>query len=156
MPAKQAINGKLQGSVAAYLRCGGVVNNQITSKNVNKNIAIIPPPLISGLSSQVQGRIQDFVEGGIHWNISIPYPGAIHWKKGTFFIFWQCVGKVHKEHETTKLFLVTLPNIHRFEKITHTLSNKPFLIRLRFDRIMVMSLWPHSFLAHPVVALKVE
>jgi len=26
---KQAINGKLQGSVATYLRCGGVVNNQI-------------------------------------------------------------------------------------------------------------------------------
>ena len=27
--AKQAINNKLQGSVAAYLRCGVVVNNQI-------------------------------------------------------------------------------------------------------------------------------
>ena len=27
--AKQAINDKLQGSVAKYLRCGGVVNNQI-------------------------------------------------------------------------------------------------------------------------------
>jgi len=29
MSAKQAINGKLQGSVATYLKCGGVVNNQI-------------------------------------------------------------------------------------------------------------------------------
>jgi len=29
MLAKQAINDKLQGSVAAFLRCGGVVNNQI-------------------------------------------------------------------------------------------------------------------------------
>jgi len=29
MPAKQAINDKLQATVAAYLRCGGVVNNQI-------------------------------------------------------------------------------------------------------------------------------
>ena len=29
MSAKQAINDKLQGSVAAYLRCGGVVNNEI-------------------------------------------------------------------------------------------------------------------------------
>jgi len=29
MSAKQAINNKLQGSVAAYLRCGGNVNNQI-------------------------------------------------------------------------------------------------------------------------------
>ena len=30
MSAKQAINDKLQCSVATYLRCGGVVNNQIT------------------------------------------------------------------------------------------------------------------------------
>ena len=29
MSAKQAINDKLQGSLAAYLRCGRVVNNQI-------------------------------------------------------------------------------------------------------------------------------
>jgi len=29
MSAKQAINDKLQCSVATYLRCGGVVNNQI-------------------------------------------------------------------------------------------------------------------------------
>jgi len=29
MSAEQAINDKLQGSVATYLRCGGVVNNQI-------------------------------------------------------------------------------------------------------------------------------
>ena len=29
MSAKQAINDKLQGSVATYLRCDGVVNDQI-------------------------------------------------------------------------------------------------------------------------------
>jgi len=29
LSAKQASNDKLQGSVATYLRCGGVVNNQI-------------------------------------------------------------------------------------------------------------------------------
>jgi len=29
MSAKQALSDKLQGSVAAYLRCGGIVNNQI-------------------------------------------------------------------------------------------------------------------------------
>jgi len=29
MLTKQATNDKLQGSVAAYLRCGGLVNNQI-------------------------------------------------------------------------------------------------------------------------------
>jgi len=41
MSAKQAINDKLQGSVAAYLRCGGVVNNQIkkrfTAESVSEN-----------------------------------------------------------------------------------------------------------------------
>ena len=29
MAAKQAINNNLQGTVATYMRCGGVVNNQI-------------------------------------------------------------------------------------------------------------------------------
>ena len=29
LSAKEAINDKLQGSVATYLRCGGVVNEQI-------------------------------------------------------------------------------------------------------------------------------
>ena len=29
MSAKQAINDKLQGSVATYLRCGGIIDNQI-------------------------------------------------------------------------------------------------------------------------------
>ena len=29
MSAKQAINYKLQGSVATHLRCGGIVNKQI-------------------------------------------------------------------------------------------------------------------------------
>jgi len=29
MSAKQTVNDKLQGSVATYFRCGGVVNSQI-------------------------------------------------------------------------------------------------------------------------------
>jgi len=42
MLAKQAINDKLQGSAAAYLRCGGIVNNQtkkglLLSLRVEKN-----------------------------------------------------------------------------------------------------------------------
>jgi len=32
MSAKQAINDKLQGSVATYLRYGGVVNNKIKKR----------------------------------------------------------------------------------------------------------------------------
>ena len=43
MSAKQAINDKLQGSVAAYLTCVGVVNNQtkkglLLSLRVKKNL----------------------------------------------------------------------------------------------------------------------
>jgi len=34
MSAKQAINDKLQGSVATYLRCGGVVNNNQIKKGL--------------------------------------------------------------------------------------------------------------------------
>ena len=33
-------------------------------------------------------------------------------------------------HETTTFLLVTLPNIHRFKKNTHSLSSNPFLIWL--------------------------
>jgi len=45
MSAKQAINDKLLGSVATYLRCGGVVNNQIKkglllSLRVKKNKSV--------------------------------------------------------------------------------------------------------------------
>jgi len=48
MSAKHAINNKLQGSVATYLRYGGVVNNQIKKglllslrvKNVFKSVNI--------------------------------------------------------------------------------------------------------------------
>ena len=39
-----------------------------------------------------------------------------------------CVGQARKVHETITFLLVTLPNIHRFKKITHRLSNEPFLI----------------------------
>jgi len=46
MSAKQSLNGKLQGSVATYLRCGGVVNNQIKkglllSVRVKKNLTSV-------------------------------------------------------------------------------------------------------------------
>ena len=37
MSAKQAINDKLQCSVATYLRYGGVVNNQIIAESASEN-----------------------------------------------------------------------------------------------------------------------
>jgi len=41
----------------------------------------------------------------------------------------QCDGQARKVHKTATLLLVTLPSIHRFKKkISHTLSNKPFLV----------------------------
>ena len=39
MSAKQAISDKLQGSVATYLRCGRVVNNQIKKKFINESVS---------------------------------------------------------------------------------------------------------------------
>jgi len=41
MSTKQAINDKLQGSVATYLRCGGVVNNQIKKGFVAESARVI-------------------------------------------------------------------------------------------------------------------
>ena len=39
MSAKQAINDKLQGSVAAYLRCGGIFNMHLTA-NLTRNLPV--------------------------------------------------------------------------------------------------------------------
>jgi len=45
MSAEQAINDKLQGTVATYLRCGGVVNNQI-----RKGLLLSLPVIVGTLS----------------------------------------------------------------------------------------------------------
>ena len=37
--AKQAIKDKLQGSVATYLRCGGVYNNQIKKRFIAESVS---------------------------------------------------------------------------------------------------------------------
>ena len=37
MSTKQAINDKLQESVTTYLRCGGVVNNQIKIRFIDES-----------------------------------------------------------------------------------------------------------------------
>jgi len=36
---KQAINDNLQGCVATYLRCGGILNNQIKKKFIVKSVS---------------------------------------------------------------------------------------------------------------------
>jgi len=49
---KQAINDKLQGNVATYLRCGGVVNNQI-KKGIGVSVKKIK---IGGYLAKLQAR----------------------------------------------------------------------------------------------------
>jgi len=105
MSAKQAINDILQGSVAAYLRCGGVVNNQI-KKGLLLSLTVKKIKSVNIWQSYKQESdcLAHFLR-----LLAVCWPAR-------------------KVHETTTLLLVTLPNIHRFKKITHTLSNKPFLI----------------------------
>jgi len=68
MSAKPAIDDKLQGSVATYLRCGGVVNNQIDryigeSRSTGQNfrlhlgLNIGLENLVSVLVSTVRSRV---------------------------------------------------------------------------------------------------
>ena len=47
MLTKQATNDKLQGSVAAYLRCDGAVNNQI-KKNLLLSLSVVKCLVTSG------------------------------------------------------------------------------------------------------------
>jgi len=44
-------------------------------------------------------------------------------------------------------------NIHLTQNLPTNFQWQKFFNRLRFDRIMVMSLWPRFFLAHPVYIL---
>jgi len=105
--AKQAINDKLQGSVATYLRCGGVVNNHI-----KKGLL---------LSLWVKFFLNRWIYDKVtSKNVIVSC---------TFSVFKQCVGQAHKVHETITFLLVTLPNIHRLV-FTRRLSYKPFLIWL--------------------------
>jgi len=53
--AKQAINDKLQGSVATYLRCGGVVNNQI-KKGLLLSLRVKKKILIGEYLAKLQAR----------------------------------------------------------------------------------------------------
>jgi len=89
MSAKQAINDKLLLSVATYLRCGGVVNNQIKKG------------LLLSLRVKKINRLNFF--------------GKITSKKVivscTFLVFQQCFGQARKVHETIRFLLVTLKNI---------------------------------------------
>ena len=83
---KQATNDKLQGLVATYLRCGGVVNNQINND------------LLLSLS------VKKYLKSVNIWQSYTQERGCpVHYVR-------LCTAK--SAHETTMFLLVTLPNIH--------------------------------------------
>ena len=84
MSANQAINDKLQGSVATYLRYGMVVNNQIR-KGLWLSLSVI------FLNRQIFGKVTSK-------NVIV---------SSTFFVFYQCVGKACKVNETITFLLKT-------------------------------------------------
>ena len=92
MSAKQAINDKLQGSVATYLRCGGVVNNQIKKGLLLSVSEIFFFKSVNIWQSYKQER--DCFVYFLHL-LAVCWPSA-------------------QVHETIKFLLVTLSNIHRF------------------------------------------
>ena len=108
MSAKQAISDKLQGSVATYLKCHGLVNNQIKR-------------FIAEFVSEQNFKIGEY----------LAKLQARAWLSHALCAPSQRTAKRRKKvHETITFLLVTLPNIYRFKKITDRLSNKPFLIWL--------------------------
>jgi len=92
MSPKQAINDKLQGSVATYLRCGGVVNNKIKK----------------GLLLSL--RVKKFLKSMNIWQ-------SYKQERDCFVHFLRLLAVRWPSapvHETITFLLVTLPNIHRF------------------------------------------
>jgi len=91
MSAKQAINGKLQDSIATYLTCGGVVNNQISKD-------LLLSPSVNFLTGKYLAQLQATSK-----NVIVSSSRSV--------LAWRASRKVH---ETTTFLLKTLHNIHQF------------------------------------------
>ena len=91
MSAKQAINDKLQGSVATYFRCSGVVNNQIKK----------------GLLLSVWVKI--FLNSVTIWQSYKQERGCL-----THFVWLANTLLKDEESARDNNVFVTLPNIHWF------------------------------------------
>ena len=91
MSAKQAINDKLQGSVATYLRCGWVVNNQIKKR------------LLLSL------WVNFFKSMNIWQSYKQERDCFVH-----FFCILAVCWPSAQMRDTITFLLITLPNIHRF------------------------------------------
>ena len=107
MSAKQALNEKLQGSIAAYLRCGGVVNNQLKT----------------GLLLSV--RVKKCFKSVDIWQ-------SYKQERGSLMHFARLANTLLKVKESARDNHVLAFNFAKYSQIlivfTHRLSNKPFLI----------------------------
>ena len=90
MSTKQAINDKLQGSVATYLRCGTVANNQIKIR-----LLLSVGVEIFFLNQWIFGKVTSK-------NMIVSC---------TFSVFYHRVGQAHNVYETITFLLVTLCQI---------------------------------------------
>ena len=91
--SKQAINNKLQGSVAKYLKYGGAVNNQI------KKGLLLSLPVKKNKIGEYLAKLL-----------------AKRWLSRALSSLSRRLLASHKVHETTAILLVTLRNIYRFRK----------------------------------------
>ena len=104
--SKKAIDDKFQGSVAAYLMCSGVVNNQI-KKDLLLSLRV-KKILISEYLAKLQAKMWMLLSLALSSSFSS--------------VLARCA-KCMKQPRS-------LPDIYWLKKFTHTLSSKPFLIWL--------------------------
>ena len=105
--AKQALNDKLQGSVATHLRCGGVVNNQ-NKKGLLLSLWVKKIKSVNIWQSYKQER-----------------DCLVHFLR-LLAVCWSGAQSAWDNHALAGNFAKCSP----IKKITHTLSNKSFLICL--------------------------
>ena len=106
--AKQALNDKLQGSVATYLRCGGVINNQI-NKGLLLNLWVKKNKSVNIWQSYKQERDR-----------------LVHFLR-LQTVCWPGAQSAWDNHGLACNFAKYSPILIFF---TYTLSSKSFLIRL--------------------------
>jgi len=125
MSAKQELNDKLQSIVVAYLRCGGVVNNQIKK-------GLLLSVWVKNILNQSYKQERDCLVHLLRL-LAVCWPGAQS--------AWDNHALASNFAKNSPIFIFLLRNLP-----------VNFFNRLRINRIMVASLRP-AFLAHPVGSL---
>jgi len=154
---------KLQGSVAAYLRCVAAVNNQKNLKSVNNRHSYKQTRDCLAVSSSF-GKVQETIAF-----LLVTLPNIHRFKKNFTltlcnkpFLIWLLTTPPHHKYVATlpcNLSLMacfadinfsqgsvaTYARCHLTANLLKNFPVKNFVNPLRFDRIMVMSLWPRFF-----------